>query len=234
MKHVRVADVMTAEVVAIASDASFKRAVHILADRGVSGAPVLGTQGEVVGVVSEADLLDKQAVSAARPNIVRRVLARWRPSPRRTETVADVMSAPAITTEPHTSVSRAAATLARHSIKRLPVVDAAGNLVGIVSRRDVLAVYLRPDAELLEEIRLEVLERAMWMDPASIQVAVEGGVVTLRGRVDRQSMIAIVTTLVSAVDGVVDVVAELEADEDDTRPPRVEPENVGILHRRRR
>lgn len=234
MRHKTVADVMSTDVVAIPFDATFARAVQILAARRISGAPVIDANGALVGVVSEADLLAPQAERGGSPGRVARLRSRLVRRRPRDGSVDEVMATPPITVTPDTSVTVAAASLARHSIKRLPVVDAAGALVGVVSRRDVLTVYLRPDDELRETVRSEVLERAMWMDPASVRVTVEAGVVTLQGRVERQSMVPIIAALTASVDGVVDVVNELDAEFDDTHPPRPEPENVGILHRRTR
>ena len=96
------------------------------------------------------------------------------------------MTAPAVTVGPDATVSEAARLL-RHGIKRLPVVDPAGPLLGIVSRADLLKVFLRPDADIAREIRQEVLLRSMWMDPDTVVVDVRDGVVTLTGQLERRA-----------------------------------------------
>ncbi|WP_433722193.1 CBS domain-containing protein [Nocardia sp. CA-129566] len=232
MRHQRVADVMARDVVTVPVDAPLPQVVRTLAERRVSGAPVVDANGSVVGIVTEADLLGKQASAG-----VAAQASTWRLWRRKffgrgvtARTAADFMSAPVITVEPGTRVSAAAAILARNHIKRAPVVDADGRLRGIVSRKDLLSVYLRADAELAAEIRSEVLDRAMWVPPTDVTVEVSGGVATLRGKVERRSMIEVITALATAVDGVVEVRNELVADTDDTHIPPSTPENVGILH----
>lgn len=232
MRHQRVADVMARDVVTVPVDAPLQQVVRTLAERRVSGAPVVDANGSVVGIVTEADLLGKQAKAgvAAKASTWRLLRRKFFDRSGTTRTAADFMSTPVITVEPSTRVSAAAAILARNHIKRAPVVDADGRLRGIVSRKDLLSVYLRADSELAAEIRSEVFDRAMWVPPTDVTVEVSGGVATLRGKVERRSMIEVITALATAVDGVVEVRNELVADTDDThiRPPP--PENIGILH----
>jgi CBS domain-containing protein len=85
------------------------------------------------------------------------------------------------------------------------VVDAEGVLVGIVSRSDLLRVFLRPDREILDEIVDEVLESTPGLVPGAIRAHVRDGVVTLHGRVERQGQAVLVRRLCLAVDGVVAV-----------------------------
>jgi CBS-domain-containing membrane protein len=110
----------------------------------------------------------------------------------------------------------AAKVMETKRVKRLPVVDERGRLVGIVSRSDLLMVHLRPDAEIRREVREEVLERALWIDPGVVAVEVDEGVVTLSGRLDRKSSAVIAVRLTESVAGVVEVEDKLEYDRDDT------------------
>jgi CBS-domain-containing membrane protein len=126
------------------------------------------------------------------------------------------MTAPAVTIGPDASVAEAARLLHRHGIKRLPVVDPAGPLLGIVSRADLLKVFLRSDADIAREIRQQVLMRAMWMNPDTVAIDVRDGVVTLTGQLERRSLIPITVSLVRGLDGVVDVVDQLTFELDDT------------------
>lgn len=223
---------MTTDVLCFPLDATFKQVVTSLADRHVGGAPVVDVDGRVVGVVSEGDLVAEQA--GVPPHGRHRFLARFdrdsgdEPDPHK---LRDVMTSTVITITADTTVRQAATLLARHGIKRMPVVDDERRPIGIVSRKDVLSVYLRTDADLAEDIRTTVLERAMWMDPRSIDVDVSDGRVTFRGTVERQSMIPIIGHLTRAVDGVVDVsVVGLDARLDDRHVPPPPPEVTGILH----
>ncbi|MVU77605.1 CBS domain-containing protein [Nocardia sp. ET3-3] len=233
MRHKRVADVMTRDVVTVHTDTPFRQVVRALAEHGVSGLPVLDADDHVVGIVTEADVLGRQARAggAADPpvwHLVRRKRIARRDQAR---TAADLMSTPIVAVAADDRLTSAAATLARNGVKRAPVLDADGALHGIVSRKDLLSVYLRADADLAAEIREEVLTRAMCVPPPDVTLEVRGGIVTLRGKVERQSMIEIITVLTQAVDGVVEVRNEIRSDYDDTDIPPPPPENVGILHR---
>jgi CBS-domain-containing membrane protein len=132
------------------------------------------------------------------------------------DSAAELMTAPAVTIGPDATVTEAARLLHRHGIKRLPVVDPAGPLLGIVSRADLLKVFLRSDAEIGQEIRQEVLLRAMWVNPDTVTVKVRDGVVTLTGQLERRSLIPIAVRLVRGLDGVVDVVDRLTFEVDDS------------------
>jgi CBS-domain-containing membrane protein len=112
-------------------------------------------------------------------------------------------------------VAEAARLLHRHQIKRLPVVDPAGPLLGIVSRADLLKVFLRSDDQIAREVRQEVLLRALWVNPDTVVVEVRDGVVTLIGQLERRSLIPMAVSLVRGLDGVVDVVDRLTFEVDD-------------------
>jgi CBS-domain-containing membrane protein len=177
----------------------------------------------VIGIVSEADLLhkeqyqddtDTQGWLARRRHRVARAKAAGR-------TAAEVMSAPVITVDPDATVPMAAKLLARHGIKRLPVVDGQRRLVGIVSRADLLRLFLRDDQAIRREVSEEVLVRGLWVQPYNVTVGVRDGIVTLAGRVERKSMIPAAVRLTRTVPGVVDVVDQLTFDRDDGRPEPV-------------
>ena len=129
---------------------------------------------------------------------------------------AELMTTPAVTIGPDATVTEAARLLHRHGIKRLPVVDPAGPLLGIVSRADLLDVFLRSDAEIAQEVRQKVLVRAMWVNPDTVTVQVRDGIVTLSGQLERRSLIPIAVSLVYGIDGVVDVVDRLTFEVDDS------------------
>jgi CBS-domain-containing membrane protein len=215
----KVGSVMTREVVTVNEQTPFSELVRLMAVHRISALPVVNDGGGVVGIVSEADLLhkeqyqdstDTQGWLARRRHRVARAKAAGR-------TAAEVMSAPVITVGPEVSVPMAAKLLARHGIKRLPVVDGQRRLVGIVSRADLLRLFLRDDQAIRREIVDDVLMRAMWIDPTTVAVVVQDGIVTLTGQLERKSMIPAVVRLTRTVPGVVEVIDRLSYQWDDDR-----------------
>jgi CBS domain-containing protein len=220
MRQWTVEDVMTRDVVSVAPDASYREVVDALVDSGVSAAPVVDAGGRVVGVVSEADLLHK--VEAVGDERHRRILGGLRRSDAKADAAvaAELMTAPAVVVEPGDSVVAAARRLETERIKRMPVVDAQRRLVGIVSRRDLLRMHTRPDAEIRSDIVDNVLRRTLWIDPLTVQVDVVDGVVSLVGRLESRSVAGLVVDLVKEVAGVVDVMDRLTWEQDDSRVVR--------------
>ncbi|KUN24862.1 hypothetical protein AQJ23_19345 [Streptomyces antibioticus] len=218
-----VSDVMTRSVVALGSTVTFKDIVKAMRRRQISALPVVDDGHRVVGVVSEADLLPKEEFRAhdadedvrlRRPEALARAQAR---------TAGELMTAPAVTIDPDASLARAARIMARHQVKRLPVVDGAGVLTGIVSRTDLLKVFLRTDADIAEEVRREVVE-PLFPDPLEpVRVDVRDGVVTLTGRVWDTGLVPIAVRLTRAVEGVVDADSALMGP---PRPPVLDPDLV--------
>jgi CBS domain-containing protein len=209
---------MTREVVTVNEETPFKAIVALLADCNLSALPVLDGDGRVVGIVSEADLMLKEEFPDG-PREARLFEGRRRREARAKAAGAmavELMTSPAITIGPDASIAEAARLLHRHQIKRLPVVDPAGPLLGIVSRADLLKVFLRSDADIATEVRQEVLLRALWVDPDTVVVEIRDGAVTLTGQLERKSLIPIAVSLVRGLDGVVDVVDRLTFEVDDS------------------
>ncbi len=219
-----VRDVMTTRVVTASPATTYKELVRLLAEHDISAVPVVDERHHVLGVVSEADLLLKQE----HPHGPRRIP--WLESRRRrTErakaggaVAADLMTAPAVTIGRDASAVDAARQLHARGVKRLPVEDALGRLVGIVSRGDLLRVFLRPDQEIYREI-LDLIRRDLVMSPERFHVSVRGGMVVLQGRCERRSLIPILVRVVYGVEGVVRVENRLGYDLDDTQ---IQPERV--------
>jgi CBS domain-containing protein len=223
MRGSTVQDQMTRDVVTVGVDTPYKQIAQLLAESRVSGLPVVDPAGHVVGVVTEADLLAREEYPDEQGRR-RPVLPLPGASRRRKAaagTAGELMSTPAITMEDRTSVVRAAREMDRHRIKRLPVVDEVGRLVGIVSRRDLLKIFLRSDDEIRAEIETEVLEESLGIAPGIVSVKVADGLVTLEGRVQRRTLIPVVVRLAHAADGVIDVVDRLDYDIDDTKVTEV-------------
>ncbi|MFE3035126.1 CBS domain-containing protein [Streptomyces canus] len=200
-----VSDVMTRTVIALSSDTPFKDIVKAMERWKVSALPVVDGEHRVVGVVSESDLLPKEEFRDGDPDRyarLRRVPDLAKAGARVAE---ELMTAPAVTARADETLAGAARTMARFGVKRLPVLDADGVLQGIVSRSDLLKVFLRDDEEIAREVRSEVVA-LLFPDPVEpVEVEVRDGLVTLTGRVRDTSIVPVATRLVRAVEGVVDV-----------------------------
>ncbi|MFJ8936566.1 CBS domain-containing protein [Streptomyces sp. NPDC102365] len=209
---------MTHTVVAVGREASFKEIVELLAQWKVSALPVLAGEGRVIGVVSEADLLhaeelreaDDEAAAHAGVPPERLAAGDLTAGGLTTDgltagglTAGELMSTPAVTVHPDATLPEAARIMARRRVKRLPVVDRIGLLQGVVSRGDLLKVFLRSDEEIADEIRRSVLIQLPVTTTLTIGVA--GGVVTLGGSLPDRCLVPVLTRAVRAVEGVVDV-----------------------------
>ncbi|MDX3241361.1 CBS domain-containing protein [Streptomyces sp. ME18-1-4] len=200
-----VSDVMTRAVVAVGRDTPFKDIVRIMERWKVGALPVLEGEGRVIGVVSETDLLPKEEFRDDLPDLVtqRQPLADL--AKAGALTAEQLMSSPAVTVHETTTLPEAARIMAGRKVKRLPVIDVEGRLEGIVSRSDLLKVFLRDDEDLTEEVRHEVVDRLFPLPADHIRVEVSEGVVTLTGWVDGAELIPVAERLARAVEGVVDV-----------------------------
>ncbi|MFF8956454.1 CBS domain-containing protein [Streptomyces sp. NPDC014894] len=198
MRHRRVADLMTPTAVAVQRGTAFKEIARLLDEYGITAVPVVDDDERPVGVVSEADLLRRQT------------------SRTTASTAEGLMSSPAIVAEPQWSVVRAARVMEEHRIKRLPVVDGTGRLTGVVSRSDLLQLFLRRDRAIQEEILEDVLTQTLGLAPSALTVDVTDGRVTLSGTVERRSVQPVFVRLCESVDGVVEVIDRLTYRLDDT------------------
>lgn len=217
--RITVGDLMTRGVVTVSPSATFKEMVGLIKGNRISALPVVDLRGRLVGIVSEADLLLKEELSElAVHHLLESRTRRQERAKAVADHAADVMTSPAISVTAEVGVADAARLMHKRGIKRLPVVGPLGELVGIISRSDLLRVFLRPDDEIASEIREELIIRTLWMDPTDLDIAVSGGVVTLRGQVDRLSDAQLLSSLASSVNGVVSVVNELRHRFDDEYP----------------
>lgn len=209
----RVSDVMTTSVVTVDRITPYQEIDRLLTERRISGVPVLMMGRHVVGVVTEADLLAAEDETARQARMAGALGRRWRL--RRQQhvglTAGSMMTSPAITIGPDATIPAAARLMNTHHVRRLPVVDEDGKLVGVVSRRDLLSVFLRPDAEIVHDVR-QVLNELPLADPKDTIVTVKHGVVTLTGTMRAepgQDVTALALRLIWDIDGVVDVVNRL-------------------------
>ena len=176
-----VKDVMTTHVVAVRKNASFKDMAARLREHRVSAFPVLDDDNKVVGVVSEADLLFKEALEFGVPGKLSSMLHQREQAKAAGIVAEDLMTKPPVTIGPNEFVTHAARLMYTRKVKRLPVVDADGRLIGIVSRADVLSVYSRPDADIRHEITEGIILDTLLCDPSRFTVTVKDGIVTLEG-----------------------------------------------------
>ncbi|MEU6371446.1 CBS domain-containing protein [Streptomyces sp. NPDC046931] len=200
-----VGDVMTRAVVAVGRDAPFKDVVDRMDRWNVSTLPVLEGGSRVVGVVSEADLLPKEEVRQGGPDRYGRARRLSDPAGADAVTAGELMSSPAITVHAGSSLARAARIMAQRKVKRLPVVDDEGMLEGIVSRADLLKAFLRPDNDIADEVRRDIVDILFPAPVEPVHVMVTEGVVTLTGKVQDSPLIPVALRLAHAVEGVVDV-----------------------------
>jgi CBS-domain-containing membrane protein len=210
--NARVKDVMTGEVVAVRRNATFKEMAARLRQHRVSAFPVIDENRKVIGVVSEADLLAKEALAgdhAGIPAALTGILHHKELQKAEGVTAGDLMTHPAVTVRPEDSVEHAARLMYTLQVKRLPVIDAGGCLVGIVSRSDLLAVFDRTDEEIRAEIVNAIILREFLIDPALFTVTVAEGVVTLKGTPETADLGHELVTKICHVQGVVAVRDEL-------------------------
>ena len=226
MRHHTVADVMTTDIITVTPQTSFKDLARLFVERQIGALPVLARNGTVTGIVREADLLKKaelqRDLGTGQP-------LRWRGGlhAKAVATIAgEVMTTRVVPVSPGTTLGDAAWLMHKHHVPCLPVVTGDGTLAGVVTPRDLLRVFLRPDEDIRREIVNDVLPAFLGVEPALVHVSVRDGMVTVTGEVERKSVIALVLPLIRAVDGVVDAKADLTYTVDDSdrlaaapRPP---------------
>jgi CBS domain-containing protein len=227
MKHRTVADVMTTDVVTVTTETSFKDLVALFVERKISALPVLGRDGTVTGIVRETDLLKKEELQRDLSTGLGTVSPlRWRRGQHAVaagSVAGEVMTTRVVPVHPGVPLTEAARLMDKHRTACLPVVAGDGTLAGIVTPRDLLRVFLRPDADIRDEIAGDVLQNYLGTNPVLVHVDVHQGMVTMTGEVERRSMVALVLPLARAVDGVVDATADLSYTIDDSHLPAATP-----------
>ncbi|MFF9815274.1 CBS domain-containing protein [Streptomyces sp. NPDC014006] len=225
-----VGEVMTQDVVQAHRETPFKDVVKLLDQHRISGLPVVNDDDKVVGVISETDLIRRQAALSTDTRARRFPIRPPGRSVRHTDATAraamaqelirttaqELMSTPAITVHPEQRIADAARVMERHGVERLPVVDEEDRLIGIATRRDLLRVFLRSDDEIRQEVLDEVATRALGLPAHSVAVSVNDGMVTLAGALRHRGDIPLALRLTYRVDGVVGVVNSLTFHVDDT------------------
>ncbi|MDR7481715.1 MAG: CBS domain-containing protein [Armatimonadota bacterium] len=234
LMQLRARDIMTAPVITAPPDATIRELVELMTARRISGVPIVSAAGELLGIVTEGDLLYKELAPRPEepPGLVQRLLpfpgiAAAADRARKAEAVraSELMTSPVVTVAEDAPVHEIAALMTRHGINRVPVVR-DGRVVGIVSRNDVLKAFTRSDEELAAAIR-EALLHDLWIDISRIQVTAHQGVVALDGRVERWSEKELAGKWAALADGVVRVENRLLYDLDDRKVPPEAPRLPG-------
>jgi CBS-domain-containing membrane protein len=208
----RVHEVMTTDVATTTPEALLKDAALELVRRRISGMPVIDGDRHVVGVVSEADILAKEGDEQKPGGFLQWLVDPgdpWVAARFDAVTVGDAMSSPARTVAADRTVAEAATLMLDENVNRLPVVDAEGTLIGLVSRGDLVRAFVRTDEEILKEIEDDVLRRVMWLNPSDVEVTVEDGIVTIKGEVASEADADLLPKFVRRVPGVVEVTSAL-------------------------
>jgi CBS-domain-containing membrane protein len=227
-----VQDVMTRDVVAVRGATPFKELVRLLNEHRVTALPVLDDIGRVVvGVVSETDLALKEVEPLREAHSPLFETARHHSEQAKAAglTAAELMTAPAVTAGPDELVAAAARRMYYRKVKRLPVVDRGGALIGIVTRADLLKVFLRPDDDLRFDVLDHVVGQLLRLPAGTVEVDVHEGVVQLAGRVRRLSQAVALEKMTFAIDGVVAVESRLAWQVNDVDVEPVPPEPAPLL-----
>lgn len=214
----KISELMHRDVVTVAPETSLKDVASLLVEHRISGLPVCLPDGRVIGVVSEADILMKeQGLPVELSGFLGRILDDAYGDSQRYEarTAQDAMTAPPITVAPNQDVTEAARLMTTKHVNRLPVVDGS-RLVGIVTRADLVRAFQREDVDIEREIADDVLLSTLWIEPGSVEVEIDDGVVKLEGTVETRTTAEMIAAYVRRVPGVVAVDSHLEWDTDDT------------------
>ena len=197
-----VKDIMTTRVIWVRKDTTFREMAAALHEYRISAFPVVDEDRKVIGVVSEADMLTKAAVD---DGIIAGLLHHRDQAKARGITAGDLMTTAVVAVRPVDTVEHAAKLMYHRGVKRLPVTDESGRLVGIISRADVLSVFDRTDGAIHHEIVNDVLLSEFTVDPKTLQVTVMDGIVTLSGRPETDELGRRIIQRVRHVQGVVAV-----------------------------
>jgi CBS domain-containing protein len=219
----RIRDLMTTEVLTIGPEAPLKEAARRMLEAGVSGLPVTNGDGDLVGIITEADFVATEADRRVTQRAgLLRLLRRDVEIPSQERLVGDVMTSEVKVVDPGSDHADAARLMLREGIKRIPVV-AEGRLIGLVSRTDMLKAYVRSDVEIVDEIRGHLMRDVLWIDPRRVSIECLDGNVALDGHLETKSDASLLVELTMRLDGVISVKDYLTWQIDNTKLEMVSP-----------
>ncbi len=221
----KVRDIMTTDPVKVTADTRLREAARLMVRHRVSGLPVVDEGGKLIGILSEGDFIRREA-GRDRPHgvsLLDAVFGEGELQPVGAETVAEIMTRSVVTITPEATVGEAARVMGRRSVKRLPVVDLEGELIGIVSRADVVGAFTKPDDVIQDEVREDLIRRLLFLDPELVEVSVSDGVVTLEGELENRTEAHLLEELSRRIAGVVRVESRLRYKVDDRKLERGYP-----------
>jgi CBS domain-containing protein len=221
----KVRDIMTTDPVKVTADTRLREAARLMVRHRVSGLPVVDEGGKLIGILSEGDFIRREA-GRDRPHgvsLLDAVFGEGELQPVGAETVAEIMTRSVVTITPEATVGEAARVMGRRNVKRLPVVDLEGELIGIVSRADVVGAFTKPDDVIQDEVREDLVRRLLFLDPELVEVSVSDGVVTLEGELENRTEAHLLEELSRRIAGVVRVESRLRYKVDDRKLERGYP-----------
>lgn len=213
----RVHELMSTDVITATAETGLKQIARLMLGNEISGIPIVDDEQRLIGIITEADIVHHESVRASgdRPGIVHALLG---DDEAQATTAGEAMTTHVFTTTPEVDHTIAARLMETRGVKRLPVVDVDGHVVGIISRADIMTSFARPDELIEDEIQVDILERILWIQPGTVAIEVDDGSVMLKGSLPNRSDARILEALTKRLDGVIDVdTTDLHWDVDDTK-----------------
>lgn len=215
----RVIDLMTTDVVTVRPTETIKEAARLMVANRISGLPVVDDKGALTGIVTEADFLERELDKEAPSGGLLGAVFGQESSHSEAVSVGEVMSTNVVTVAPDATLAEAARVLAANGVKRLPIVDQEGLVIGIISRADIVAAFARPDELIDDEIREDISRRILFVDPDALDLTVKDGIVSIGGELPTKTDARILEELTRRLEGVVRVDTSLTWKVDDTKLP---------------
>lgn len=215
---------MSTDVITIGPDAPLKEAARRMIEAGVSGLPVTDAKGRPIGIITEADFVAGEAGRRPRKRAgLLRFVVKDEELPSRQQVVSDAMTKDVKVLGPDVDHAEAARLMQKAGIKRVPIVDDEGRLIGLVSRADMLRAYIRPDQEIIDEITEHIMKEVLWIEPSRVTIGCIDGNVVLSGQLETKGDAVLLVELTGRLDGVVSVANHLTWEVDNTRLEMTSP-----------
>jgi CBS domain-containing protein len=214
---------MTTEILTVGPEASLKEAARRMLEGEISGLPVINDDGDLVGIITEADFMATEADRrVTRRAGLLRLFVRDAEIPSHERLVGDVMTSDVKVIGPESDHAEAARLMEKEGIKRIPVV-ADGRLIGLIARADMLKAYVRSDEEIIDEIQGHVMKDILWIDSRRVEIECVDGNVIVSGHLETKSDASLLIELTRRLDGVTSVSDHLTWEVDNTKLEMVSP-----------